>query len=227
MTGKSIKSWAVEDRPREKMLAKGKESLTNVELMAILLGSGSQDETAVQLAQRVLQSVKSLNDLGKKELQFLEQFKGIGQAKAVTIAAALELGRRRQTEEIADRKKITCSTDIYNHFGPRMRDLGHEECWMLSLNRRSLIISEDIISRGGIGNTVIDPKVVYGTALLHKASSIAIVHNHPSGLIDPSKQDIALTEKLVEAAGFLTIHFADHIIIGDSNYYSFRDHNMI
>lgn len=223
----SIKSWAVEDRPREKMLIKGKESLSNAELLAILLGSGSRNESAVQLAQRLLGSASNLNDLSKKDIPYFMTFKGIGEAKAITISAALELGRRRQAESPEGRSKISTSNDAYQVIGPRLRDLSHEEFWILCLNRRNVVVSQEKISSGGVGATVVDPKLIFKHALTQLASQIILVHNHPSGGILPSEQDNLLTSKLVQAGKVLDIKVIDHLIIGDGQYYSYADEGKV
>lgn len=227
-THKSIKSWAAEDRPREKMLLKSATALSNAELIAILLGSGSRDESAVQLAKRIMaDSDHSLSALGKHDLQHFMKYKGIGEAKAITICAALELGRRRQSEPSTTTPKITCSMDIYNVIGPQMSDLPHEEFWILCLNRKNAIIARERISSGGVYQTVVDPKLVFKYALQHLASSIVLIHNHPSGGIKPSPQDNKITRQLVQAGELLEIKVLDHVIIGDNQYYSYNDENQL
>jgi DNA repair protein RadC len=223
----SIKSWAAEDRPREKMMLKGKEALSNAELLAILLGSGSKNETAVQLAQRILSSATNLNALGKKEIKYFTQFKGIGEAKAITIGAALELGRRRQSEPAEKRTPVTSSHDAYQVIGPRLQDIPHEEFWILCLNRRNEIINTEKISSGGVTATVADPKIIFKHALSHLATSIILVHNHPSGSVDPSQEDLKITEKLSQGGKVLDIKVLDHLIIGNGRYYSFMDQGLI
>ncbi len=223
----SIKTWAEEDRPREKMIAKGREVLTNAELLAILMGSGSRSETAVQLAQRILSEVDSLNELGRKDLEFLMKFKGIGEAKAISIAAALELGRRRQAEAPQQRPQISSSYDAYSIIGPLLEDIPHEEFWIILLNRRNEVISKEKISSGGVSATVVDSKLVFKPVISRLASSIILVHNHPSGRISPSNEDIALTKKLKEAGKLLDIKILDHLIIGNRQYYSFLDEGKI
>ncbi len=227
MNEKSIKSWDVEDRPREKMLLKGKSALSNAELIAILMGSGSAQESAVDLAKRVLRGASSLNELGKKSIDFFTSFKGIGEAKAVTISAALELGRRRQAEAPLKRIKISSSQDAYNVMGPLLEDLPHEEFWMLLLNRNNVIIVKEKITSGGVAATVVDPKLIFKSALANLASGIILFHNHPSGQTKPSLEDVNITKKLTEAGKLLEIKVLDHIIIGHKGYYSFRDENQI
>ncbi len=223
----SIKDWAEEDRPREKLLLKGCESLSNAELIAILLGSGSKDESAVSLAKRILHGASSLNDLGKKSLDFFTSFKGIGDAKAITITAALELGRRRQISAPEKKKKISSSQEAYQLLGPLLADLGQEEFWMVSLNRANVVISKDRMSIGGVHGTVVDAKVIFAKALSLGASGLLLYHNHPSGQLTPSKEDRKITTKLVEAGKVLDIIVQDHLIIGSAGYFSFRDEGLI
>ena len=224
----SIKSWSLEDRPREKLYAKGRETLSNAELLAILLGSGSRNETAVDLAKRVLVSVANdLNRLGKLELEDLMQFKGIGEAKAITIAASLELGRRRKAETSSSRPKIISSTDVHNYMGPRLQDLPHEEFHVLFLNRRNEVLKDECISKGGVSATIVDPKIVFKKALQQLATSLVLVHNHPSEGASPSNSDIKLTQKLQEGARLLDMKVVDHIIIAGKTYYSFADEGLM
>ncbi len=222
-----IKSWAEEDRPREKMILKGREALSDAELLAILLGSGSRAETAVSLARRILTDIESLDSLGKKSLQHFMEYRGIGEAKAITIAAALELGRRRQASTPKQKVKITSSELAYQHLGPRLSDLPHEEFWILLLSQRNTVLAQERISQGGMSATVVDPKLIFSKALQHNASGIILFHNHPSGLCSPSQEDIRLTEKLVKAGQVMSIRVNDHLIIGDNKYYSFRDEGMM
>ena len=224
----SIKSWAEEDRPREKLLTKGKGSLSDAELLAILLGSGSREESAVGLAQRILHSVENnLHGLGKCSIAELQKFKGIGQAKAITIAAAMEVGRRRQLSRIREKPQVTCSRDAFNAIAPMLMDLPHEEFWILLLNRANRILSREQISLGGVAGTVVDAKVVYRKALEGAACSIVLCHNHPSGNLNPSQADIDLTRKLKKAGETLDIIVVDHLIVGDGGYYSFADEGLI
>lgn len=222
----SIKAWAEEDRPREKLLLKGKSVLSDAELIAILLGSGFKDTSAVELAKQLLQKAENnLNALGKFAPQELMEFKGIGEAKAVTIAAALELGRRRQQTNALERKIVTCSQDIYEIIGPEIADLSHEEFWIVMLNRRNAVLSHQLVSKGGMTGTVVDPKVLFGIALREKATALAIAHNHPSGQLKPSQGDIQITKQIKEAGKVLNIDIIDHIIVTDQGYYSFADTN--
>lgn len=224
----SIKAWAEEDRPREKLLTKGKQSLSDAELVAILLGSGSRDETAVGLAQRILKSVDNdLNDLGKRSIGELMKFKGMGEAKSISVVAAMELGRRRQLTDIRERPQIRSSRDAYHAIAAQLMDLPHEEFWILLLNRANKVMAREQISLGGVAGTVVDAKVVFRKAIEGMASSIILVHNHPSGNLQPSQQDIDLTKKLKKAGETLDITVFDHLIITDSGYFSFADENLI
>jgi DNA repair protein RadC len=220
----TIKLWAEDDRPREKLLLKGKRTLSDAELLAILIGSGSRNETAVELCKRILQSVNNnLNELAKLSVSDLQKFKGIGEAKAIAIAAALELGSRREVSEIVKRDVITCSKDIYQLMKGNLADLPHEEFWVLYLNRANKVIEKFALSRGGVSGTVADSKIIYKRALEILASSVILVHNHPSGNLKPSQQDITLTKQLKEAGKLLDINVLDHVIISEQGYYSFAD----
>ena len=225
----NIKSWAEDDRPREKMLKRGKQNLSDVELLAILIGSGSRKETAVGLSQRILKSFENnLNQLGKSSLAELMRFNGIGEAKAITIAASLELGRRRQLSDFINRTQILSSKDGYHCIAPILMDLNHEEFWIILLNRANKVIGKERISAGGVSGTVVDAKIVFRKALEgNPASSIILCHNHPSGNNQPSQADIDLTKKLKEAGTTLDILILDHLIIAESGYYSFADKGML
>ncbi|MDR0506293.1 MAG: DNA repair protein RadC [Dysgonamonadaceae bacterium] len=220
-----IKNWAKEDRPREKLLYKGVNALTDAELLAIIIGSGSKEETVVELSQRILQTTdNNINQLGKLSVnQLISGFKGIGEAKAVGIVAALELGKRRKISEIAEKKTITCSIDIYNYFHPLLCDLGYEEFWVLLLNRSNRIIDKIKISQGGVSGTHVDSKLIYKEAISRLASNVIICHNHPSGNNHPSAQDDEITTKIKNGAKLLDMSLLDHIIICDGNYYSYAD----
>lgn len=223
-----IKEWAVEDRPREKLLKKGIQSLSNAEIIALLIGSGTKNESAVDLSKRILKSVNNnLNELGKLDVNELIKNKGIGEAKAITIIAALELGRRRKVSEIIEKKKITQSNDVFEFFQPLLGDLPHEEFWILLLNRSNRIVEKKKISQGGVSGTVIDVKIILKHALENLASSIILCHNHPSGNKMPSKADDNITRKLVEGSTLLDIKVLDHIIIADTDYYSYADEGTI
>lgn len=224
----SIKSWAEEDRPREKLLSKGRHHLSEAELLAIILGSGNEKESAVELSKRILQSCGNhLDKLGKLEVSDLTRFHGVGPAKAVGIVAALELGRRRKRFRPRVATRITASTDVYKEMLPYLEDLKHEEFWMMSLNRANRIISNRRISSGGLSGTVADPRMIYKSALEQLATSVIFTHNHPSGNTKPSQADIELTKKLVIAGEILEIVVLDHVIITDRGFFSFADEGML
>jgi DNA repair protein RadC len=228
ITKNTIKSWAESDRPREKMLSHGKSVLTDAELIAILIGSGTVGENAIELAERILQSVNgNLSELGRRTIKDLMTFKGIGEARAITIVAAAELGRRRQFSDVIQRETITCSRDAYDALLPSLIDLPHEEFWLILLNRANQIIGKQRVSTGGVSGTVVDAKMVFKIALAALASSIILVHNHPSGKLEPSQQDIELTQKLKKAGTFLDIAVLDHLIIAHSGFYSFADESRM
>ena len=223
----SIKKWAEADRPREKLLKLGRKNLSDAELIAILLGSGSRQESALALAQRVLSHYKNdLNNLGKSSIHALCQFKGIGEAKAITLCAALELASRRQLSKqiIAT---ITCSKDAYSSLLPHLAHLAHEEFWIILLNRANKIIGKEQISIGGVSGTVVDAKLVFQKAIQYLASSIILAHNHPSGNLRPSQADLGLTKKLKLAGQHLDIQVLDHLIITDNAYTSFADEQLM
>ncbi|MBO9699399.1 MAG: DNA repair protein RadC [Sporocytophaga sp.] len=223
-----ILSWAEEDRPREKLILKGKESLSDAELMAILLGSGTVSLSAVDVAKLILNGCNNnLNDLAKLSIKDLQKFKGIGEAKAITIISALELGRRRKEAGQNKREKITCASDAFDIMKPHLLDLQHEEFWIILLNRSNDVIKKVFISSGGVAGTVADPKMIYKHALEHLASAIILVHNHPSGNLKPSEADISLTRKLKQAGSFLEIPVLDHLIFTDHGYYSFADEDKL
>jgi DNA repair protein RadC len=223
-----IKSWAEEDRPREKMMEKGRHVLTEAELIAILIGSGSRDETAVELSKRILSSVgNNLNDLGKLNIHDLTRFKGIGEAKAVSVIAAMELGRRRKETEVVKRNKITSSKDVFDILNPILIDLPFEEFWLLILNRANLVIKKEMISRGGVSGTVVDTKIIFKVAIENYASSIIICHNHPSGNLKPSEADIRITKNIKEAGKLMEIPLLDHLIVAETGFYSFADEGML
>jgi len=223
----NIKQWAEEDRPREKLLLKGKSALSNAELLGILIGSGTRELTAVDLAKMILeQNNNDLNKIARLNVQELKKFKGIGDARAINIVSALELGRRRTTAESA-LEKITGSADVYECMKPALTDLPHEEFWLLLLNRANKIIKKQPISQGGVSGTVADPKLIFNHALNHLASSVILVHNHPSGNTKPSEADKRLTKQLFEAGKLLEIAVLDHIIFTDNSYFSFADENLL
>jgi DNA repair protein RadC len=223
-----ITAWAEADRPREKLLSKGRGVLTDAELVAILIGSGNRELSAVELAKVILgKTNNNLNDLGRLSVAELMKIKGIGEAKAISIVAALELGRRRKEEEAVKKIKIASSQDAYNYFKPYLSDLNYEEFWVLLLNRANIIMKAERISSGGVSGTVADAKLIFNKALENLASSIILCHNHPSGNLNPSEADITLTKRLKEAGKFLEIPVLDHIIFTDISYYSFADEGMM
>jgi DNA repair protein RadC len=225
----SIKEWSIDDRPREKMLAKGRQSLTDSELLAIILGSGSIGESAVDLSKRILRDHNNnLNELGKITIKDLvKKYKGVGEAKAINIIAALELGRRRQDTDPLQRSTIKSSKDAFNILYPLVADLPHEEFWILLCNRANKVIHSLSIGRGGVASVVVDVKIILKSALEHLASSIVLCHNHPSGNLKPSNEDIKITKRLQEAGALLDITVIDHLIIGDMHYYSFADEGIL
>jgi DNA repair protein RadC len=219
-----IKDLALEDRPREKLLKKGVQALSDAEIIALLLGSGSRKESAVELARKILRDVNhNLNELGKSSLNELQKYNGVGEAKAVSIAAALELGKRRKLADIKHKIQIKSSRDIFERFHPYMQDLSHEEFWVVYMNRANKIIDERRISEGGISGTVVDVKKVLKWALEKTASTLILCHNHPSGNLMPSKADETVTDKMKQAAQIMEMQMLDHIIIGQGEYYSFAD----
>jgi DNA repair protein RadC len=224
----TIKSWAEEDRPREKLLLQGRRHLSDAELIAILIGSGNRDESAVALSKRILLSHNNdLDQLGRLSVQDLSKFKGIGEAKAITIIAALELGRRKKEAGTPDKIQVGNSADVYKTLLPVFADLDHEEFWIVLLNRANRITSKHLISKGGQAGTVADPKIIFNTVLQHHATSVILAHNHPSGNLKPSSADISLTNKLIAAGQLLDISVLDHLIITDRGYYSFADEGVI
>ncbi|MDR2562563.1 MAG: DNA repair protein RadC [Prevotellaceae bacterium] len=223
-----IKAWAKDDRPREKMLSKGHSALSDAELIAILIGSGNTEETAVDLAKRLLASVdNNLNKLGKLGIAELRRFKGIGEARAVTIAAAMELGRRRKNAESPLKTKITTSKQVFDIFYPLLADLNYEEFWLLFVNRAGTVINKIKVGQGGVENTSVDVKICVKLALENSASSVVAVHNHPSGNCNPGVADKALTNKLKTAFEYFNIILSDHIIIADAQYFSFADNVLL
>ncbi|AMJ68007.1 hypothetical protein AXW84_03555 [Hymenobacter sp. PAMC 26628] len=223
-----IKSWAEEDRPREKLLAKGRAALSDAELIAILLGSGTVKLSAVDVAKLMLQGVgHDLNELARQSVKQLCRHPGIGEAKAIAVVAALELGRRRKEADAPARPTITCSRDIYNLVRPNLMDLPHEEFWVILLNRANVVMRKVAVSQGGVAGTVADPKMIFKEALEQLASSIILVHNHPSGNRQPSAADLALTKKLRQAGDFLDLPVLDHLIYTDCGYYSFADEGVL
>jgi DNA repair protein RadC len=222
-----ITQWAEDDRPREKLLLKGKATLSDAELLAILLGSGTVSVSAVDLAKQILGAANNnLHELAKLSLKDLMKFKGIGEAKAITIISALELGRRRKDSEPKKREKIIVSSDVYDLMRPYLWDAPREEFWVVLLNRANEVIRTEKMSEGGVAGTVVDPKLIFKTALDHLASALILVHNHPSGNLKPSQADLQLTKQLKEAGKFLEINVLDHIIFTDNGFYSFIDEGI-
>ncbi|WP_250630520.1 RadC family protein [Rhodoflexus caldus] len=223
-----IKHWAEDDRPREKLLHKGRAALSDAELIAILLGTGTTSLSAVDLAKQILSAAdNNLYNLARFSIKDLQKFKGIGEAKAITIAAALELGRRRKETEVPKRVRIRSSRDCYEAIRPHLADIQHEEFWILLLSRANEIMQKVNISSGGVSGTVVDPKIIFKTALEHTASGLILVHNHPSGNLTPSQADIDLTAKLIAAGKVLEITVLDHLIYTDNGYFSFMDEGMM
>ncbi|HEX2975523.1 MAG TPA: DNA repair protein RadC [Bacteroidales bacterium] len=223
-----ITDWALEDRPREKLLEKGTSSLTDAELLAILINSGTKDKSAVDLGRELLGKVdNNLNNLGKLTISEIRALRGIGPARAVTIAAALELGRRRKLAELPDVIQIKCSRDVADIFQPLMADLPHEEFWILFLNRSNRVINRMKLSQGGISGTVTDVRMILKKAIECLASGIIVCHNHPSGNLNPSESDTKITLKIKESASLMDIQLLDHLIITEKDYYSFADNGMI
>jgi DNA repair protein RadC len=227
-TCQTIKAWAENDRPREKFINKGRTALSDAELIAILIGSGSPSESAVQLSQRILaEAGNSLNLLARKNVEELKKFRGIGEAKALTIAAAMELGRRRKEIDFSTTSKIKSSKDAFECCKENMMDLDHEEFRVLYLNRSNVVIKNQLISTGGITGTVVDTRMVLKNALECLACSMILVHNHPSGNPKPSHEDISITKKISEAARLMDISVLDHLIIFENKYTSFADEGLL
>lgn len=228
MKNQSIKMWAEDDRPREKMALKGRHSLSNAELLAILIGSGTREKSAVELSQDILAKCNNkLRNLSKQNVHELITTKGIGHAKALTIIAAMELARRRSDENEDELQKIMGSSDVYRFFRPILSDLHHEEFHVLLLTRSNGIIGSERISVGGISGTVVDGKIIFKKAMDRNASSIIMIHNHPSGNIKPSEQDVRLTKRLREFGNLIDLPVLDHLIFTDNGYFSFSDEGQL
>lgn len=224
----SIKNWSEDDQPREKLLYKGKNVLSDAELIAILIGSGSRNESAVDLCKRILQQNNNqLHQLQKQTIQQLMQFKGIGEAKAITIVAALELAKRLQLSETKELTKINSSADACKLMQPLIGDLPHEEFWVLLLNNSNKVVYKLQLSKGGLTQTIVDIRLIYKTALEHLATAIILVHNHPSGQLNPSQADNDITQKIKKAGNTLDIKLLDHLIITQNNYFSFADEGIL
>ena len=224
----NIKDWALEDRPREKLLYRGISSLSDAELIAILIGSGNSEETAVELSRRIMENVKNnLNELGKLNVENLKTFKGIGDAKAISIIAAMELGRRRNHSSALEMDKITGSNDVARYLRPLIGDISHEEFWAIFLNRQNKIIDKQRLSQGGMTGTVIDVRLVLKIAIEKHATSLIFAHNHPSGNLEASDADRKITQQLKEAGAIMDIPLLDHLIITQAGYFSFADEGLL
>ncbi len=223
-----IKFLAEDDRPREKLLSIGRQNLSDAELLAIQIGFGTKEETAIQLGQRILNSYgNDLNQLAKASVNELKKFKGIGEAKAINIASAFELGRRRTENDILGKPKISTSYDAFKLLNAKLSDLPHEEFWILLLNRANAVVKMECISKGGVSGTIVDARLILKPAIELLASGIILCHNHPSGQLKPSEQDISLTKKIKESTRLMDINLLDHIIIGDQKYLSFADEGIL
>lgn len=223
-----IKNWLSEDRPREKLMEKGKESLSDSELLAILLGSGNRDESAIGLAQRMLHAVNGkIHLLAKFPIEKLTQFKGVGEAKAITIITALEFGKRRHMEMHSESEKISSSKDVFQIMNPLLGELEHEEFWVLFLNNSNKVLSKYQLSKGGLTATLVDTRLLLKRALEQLAVAVIICHNHPSGKLEPSRADTELTRKIKNACETVDIKLLDHLIITEKTYFSFADENQL
>lgn len=224
----TIKSWALDDRPREKLLAKGKVALSDAELIAILIGSGNREESAVTLSKRILKSVDgNINALAKLSVDKLMEFKGIGEAKAIAIITALELGKRRQLEVALEKTKITSSKDVFNLMQPVIGDIEHEEFWVLFLNNSNKVLAKSQVSKGGVTATIVDVRLLFKRALELATVGLIVCHNHPSGKLQPSNADKQLTQKIKQAGNTLDIKLLDHLIITEKAYFSFADEGLL
>jgi DNA repair protein RadC len=221
---RSIKSWNEGDRPREKLVMHGANVLSDAELLAILIGTGTRNESAVDLGKKLMQGVNNnLITLNKLSLAELQKVNGIGLAKAVTIAAALELSKRRQMATVDEKRIIKASKDIYEEIGPLLRDLNHEEFWVLALNRRLRVVASKRISTGGISETIVDVRLILKFGIENNASNLVLAHNHPSGNLNPSESDLRLTSDIRQAAKYMNMPLIDHVIVADTGYFSFAD----
>ncbi|TSA29973.1 MAG: DNA repair protein RadC [Bacteroidetes bacterium] len=224
----TIKQWAEEDRPREKLMLKGRHALSDAELVAILIGSGTAEHSAVEIAKELLHDVHdNLIDLGKLSIHDLMKYRGLGKARAITIAAALELGKRRNEAVTVEKAMICRSDDAYRIFRSVLGDQPYEEFWILILNRANRLVKKSCISEGGISGTVVDPKKIFKIALDHHASGIILGHNHPSGNTKPSESDIKITGKILEAGKLLEVSVLDHLIVSEEGFFSFADQGML
>lgn len=224
----SIKFLAEDDRPREKFLLKGKTSLSDSELLAIILGSGNNEDSAVELARKILASVgNNWQNLSKLSIKDLMKFKGIGEAKAISVAATLEIGRRKASQEMPEKTSISSARDSYNVFSQHLSDLRTEEFWAIFLNQKNQIVYKTQISKGGISGTLVDVRVLFRIALEHFATSIIVAHNHPSGSLKPSLEDIQITKNIKNAGEILNVTLLDHLIIGDNSFFSFAEEGLL
>lgn len=224
----TIKSWALDDRPREKLVAKGKQALSDAELIAILIGSGNRDESAVGLSKRILKSVEgNINSLAKLSIEKLIEFKGIGEAKAIGIITALELGKRRQLEIALEKPKITSSKNVFHLMQPIIGDIEHEEFWVLFLNNSNKVLAKTQISKGGLTATIVDVRLLFKRALELTSVGVIVCHNHPSGKLEPSNADKQITQKIKQAGVTLDIKLLDHLIITQKSYFSFADEGIM
>ncbi len=227
-TSHAMKTWAVEERPREKVMASGVQILSDTELLAILIGSGTKNMTAVELARLILKRAgNNLRGLGRQTVSDLLKIKGVGPAKAISVLAAMELGRRREGMLHTEKIPVKSSETVFNLFHPLLGDIAHEEFWLLMLNRANRVLGRFKVSQGGLSGTVIDTRIILKKALDNLASSIIVCHNHPSGNNQPSDADVKITEKLKKAAEMLEIKLLDHVIIADKSYFSFADEGLI
>mgnify|MGYP003587025703 CR=1 FL=1 len=224
----SIKFLAEDDRPREKFISKGKNSLSDAELLAIIMGSGNREDSAVELGRKILNSVENnWHNLSKLYISDLMKFKGIGEAKAISIATALEIGRRRAAQEVPEKIKIGQSTDLYKVLQPHLSDLQTEEFWAIFLNQSNRIVGKSKLTSGGINQSVVDVRVLFKTAIEHFATAIVIAHNHPSGNLKPSSEDLKITKQIKEGGKLLNIELLDHLIITQNSYFSFADEDLL
>lgn len=224
----SIKFLAEDDRPREKFLLKGKSALSDSELLAIILGSGNNEDSAVELARKILSSVDyNWQKLSKLSIKDLIKFKGIGEAKAISVAAALEIGRRKAAQEIPEKEKVTSVNDLYKIFSQYLSDLQTEEFWAIFLDQKNHVIYKTQISKGGISGTLVDVRVIFRIAIEHFATSVVVAHNHPTGNLTPSQPDISITRRIKEAGDLLDIKLLDHLIIGENSFFSFSEQGLL
>jgi DNA repair protein RadC len=224
----NLKSLAEDDRPREKFLLKGKSAVSDSELLAIIMGSGNRDESAVELARKILNSVENnWHRLSQLSIKDLTKFKGVGEAKAISIATALEIGNRKSQQEVIERQQISSSKDVFDILQPHLSDISTEEFWAIFLNHQNKILYKTCLFRGGIASSVADIRVIFKTALEHFSTQIIVAHNHPAGSLKPSKEDINITQKIKDAGKLLDIDLLDHLILTQNNYYSFKDEGIL